>query len=85
MEIKCVWEHNGNDTLLYAEDYVGAFTRGENLDIALEKMQNEIQSYLAWCGESKEAVNPVVVRRKRLSWRLRMQTAMLFLYRKKNH
>ena len=51
MEIKCVWEHNGNDTLLYAEDYVGAFTRGENLDIALEKMQNEIQSYLAWCGE----------------------------------
>ena len=45
MEIKCVWEHNGNDTLLYAEDYVGAFTRGENLDIALEKMQNEIQSY----------------------------------------
>ena len=55
MEIKCVWEHNGNDALLYAEDYVGAFTRGENLDIALEKMQNEIQSYLAWCGESKEA------------------------------
>lgn len=37
MEIKCVWEHNGNDTLLYAEDYVGAFTRGKNLDIALEK------------------------------------------------
>ena len=50
MIINCIWEHNGNDTLLYAVDYVGAYTRGENLDIAKAKMPAEISSYLKWCG-----------------------------------
>ena len=43
MEIKCVWEHNGNDTLLYAVDFVGAYTRGESLDAAKEKMIREAE------------------------------------------
>ena len=47
--INCVWEHKGNDTLLYAIDYVGAYTRGESLDLAIEKMSEEITSYLRWC------------------------------------
>jgi len=51
MTINCVWEHNGNDTLLYAVDYVGAFTRGESLEIAKSKMPGEIVSYLKWVGE----------------------------------
>lgn len=51
MTINCVWEHNGNDTLLYAVDYVGAYTRGENFEIAASKMPSEIMSYLRWCGE----------------------------------
>ena len=51
MTINCVWEHNGNDTLLYAVDYVGAFTRGESLEIAKAKMPGEIVSYLKWVGE----------------------------------
>ena len=51
MTIKCVWEHNGNDTLLYAIDYIGAFTRGESLEIAKAKMPGEILSYLKWLGE----------------------------------
>ena len=51
MTINCVWEHNGNDTLLYAVDYVGAFTRGESLEIAKTKMPGEILSYLKWLGE----------------------------------
>lgn len=50
MTINCVWEHNGNDTLLYAVDYIGAYTRGESLDIAASKMLGEITSYLSWCG-----------------------------------
>lgn len=53
MKIKCIWEHNGNDTLLYAENLVGAFTRGENIDAALEKMQREVLSYVAWTGEKR--------------------------------
>lgn len=51
MTINCVWEHNGNDTLLYAVDYIGAYTRGENLEIAKSKMLGEIISYLKWLGE----------------------------------
>ena len=51
MKINCIWEHNGNDTLLYAIDYVGAYTRGENLDIATAKMRNEIIQYLRWRGK----------------------------------
>ena len=51
MTIKCVWEHNGNDTLLSAIDYIGAYTRGESLEIAKAKMPGEILSYLKWLGE----------------------------------
>ena len=51
MTINCIWEHNGNDTLLYAVDYIGAYTRGESLEIAKAKMPKEIISYLKWSGE----------------------------------
>ena len=49
MKVNCVWEHNGNDTLLYAVDYIGAYTRAKSLDEAVEKMPDEIASYLKWC------------------------------------
>ena len=52
MKIECVWEHNGNDTLLYAVNLPGAYTRGENKEIALEKMAPEVRSYLRWKGEA---------------------------------
>ena len=52
MIINCVWEHNGNDTLLYAVDFPGAFTRGETLQSAVAKMPDEIRSYAAWAGIS---------------------------------
>lgn len=51
MTINCVWEHNGRDTLLYAVDFVGAYTRGETLEAAVRKIQAEICSYLKWCGK----------------------------------
>lgn len=51
MIIRCVWEHNGNDSLLYAENFPGAFTRGPSLDAALQKMPAEIGAYLRWKGE----------------------------------
>lgn len=50
MNIRCIWEHNGNDTLLYAADLPGAFTRGKSRDIALQKMAGEAASYLRWLG-----------------------------------
>lgn len=48
MKIRCVWEHNGNDSLLYSTNYIGAFTRGETREIALSKMQGEVEAYLRW-------------------------------------
>ena len=48
MRIQRVWEHNGDDSLLYALDFPGAYTRGENLSIAMTKMPAEICSYLQW-------------------------------------
>lgn len=50
MEVKCVWEHNGEDTLLYAVNFPGAYTRGDGLAVAIGKMPSEIHSYLSWCG-----------------------------------
>ena len=65
MHVKCIWEHNCEDTLLYAEEYVGAFTRGESLDVALSKIKKEIQSYSVWLGQKmQEEIVPVVVQEK---------------------
>ena len=61
MTINCVWEHNGSDTLLYAVDYIGAYTRGESLEIAKAKMPGEIISYLKWLGEDTSDNIEVVI------------------------
>ena len=50
MAIRCVWEHNGADTLLHAENFPGAYTRGASLEEAKQKMEREIRSYQKWRG-----------------------------------
>lgn len=50
--MKCVWEHNGSDTLLYSVDYVGAYTRGSSLETAISKMSAEIEAYSLWRGQA---------------------------------
>lgn len=63
--IRCVWEHNAHDTLLYAENIIGAFTRGTSLDEALNKMPREICSYLKWIGYgAPDDLKPVIVQEK---------------------
>lgn len=65
MTINCVWEHNGNDTLLYAVDYIGAYTRGESLEIAKAKMPGEIASYLKWSGEdARDNIEIIIIQQK---------------------
>ena len=65
MKVYCVWEHNGDDTLLYAVDYIGAYTRGESLEIAKAKMPGEIVSYLKWLGEdTADNIEVVIVGKK---------------------
>lgn len=53
MKIRCAWEHNGDDTLLYAVDYAGAYTRGAEVNAALEKMPEELRTYLRWIGQRR--------------------------------
>ena len=65
--IKCVWEHNDDGTLLYAVDYVGAYTRGETLDVAMGKMPNEIASYLKWRGEENIGKFEIVIAQEKVS------------------
>ena len=65
MKVNCVWEHNGNDTLLYAIDSIGAFTRGETLEVAIKKMPHEINSYLKWLGkDAVDSIEIVIVQEK---------------------
>ena len=67
MTINCVWEHNGGDTLLYAENFVGAYTRGETLEAAILKMQPEICSYLKWRGQKADTGMDVAIIEERVS------------------
>lgn len=65
MKIRCVWEHNGNDSILYADNFVGAYTRGETKDIALQKMISEVASYLEWKGEAvPDSLETMIVQEK---------------------
>ena len=50
MKVSCVWEHNGNDSLVYAEHYTGAYARGSSLQEALGKLQHELVVYAKWRG-----------------------------------
>ena len=52
MIIRCVWEHNGNDSILYAENYIGAYTRGKSQEDAILKMPEEIRRFQLWKGET---------------------------------
>ena len=66
MTLDCIWEHNGNDTLLYSADFVGAYSRGSSLDIATRKMADEVASYSNWLGaDAPKAVNIQIIQEKK--------------------
>lgn len=48
--INCVWEHRGEDSILWAVDYPGAFARGASLKEALEKLPKDIEDWSEWTG-----------------------------------
>ncbi len=52
MKVRCIWEHNGGDSILYAADFIGAFTRGASLEEAMLKMPEEIRRFRLWMGEA---------------------------------
>ena len=66
MKIRCVWEHNGGDSILYADNFIGAFARGASKDLAIQKMPSEIESYLRWRGNlTSDSFEPEIVQEKR--------------------
>lgn len=54
--VSCVWEHNGTDTLLYVQDYPGAYSRGASLEEAKMKLSQEVSAYCRWSGSLSAAV-----------------------------
>lgn len=65
MKIRCVWEHNGNDSILYSDNFIGAYTRGETKDIALKKMAGEVASYQIWKGGAvPDSLEAIIVQEK---------------------
>lgn len=65
MEIQCIWEHNGGDSLLYAGNLPGAYARGASRDKAMDKMAAQAAAYLAWKGgPAPRGLRPVVVQEK---------------------
>lgn len=48
--IRCVWEHRGEDTIVWAVDYPGAFARGAGLSEALEKLPRDLRDWAQWTG-----------------------------------
>ena len=57
MKIHCIHEHNGNDTLLWAEQLPGCYTRGSSLSEAQSKMEVEIRSFCKWA--EKDIIEPI--------------------------
>ena len=65
--MKCVWEHHGNDTLLYSIDHIGAYTRGESLELASAKMNAEIASYCAWINNNCSLAGEIEIVQEKVS------------------
>ena len=62
MKIRCIWEHKGEDTILWPEGYPGAFARGASLAEALGKLPEDLKAWADWTGQSiPEEAEPVIV------------------------
>ena len=62
MKIRCIWEHKGEDTILWASDYPGAFARGAGLSEALAKLPEDLKAWADWTEQhAPEEAEPVIV------------------------
>lgn len=55
MKLRCIWEHNADDSLIWCENLPGAYARGESLAAAEKKLLTEAESYAAWAEISDRA------------------------------
>ena len=61
MKVNCVWEHNGDDSILYANNFVGAFSRGASKEEAILKMPEEIRRFQLWRDETPHDDYDIVI------------------------
>lgn len=72
MKIGCIWEHNGQDTILYARELPGAYARGTSREEALEKMHGEARSWFKWMkGTAPETFEFSIVQEKECDLEIR--------------
>ena len=67
MIIECVWEHNGDDSILFSSNIVGAFTRGASKEEVIHKMPGEALSFGKWSGTQIELPLEVVITQEKAS------------------
>ena len=59
--MKCVWEHNCDDTLLYSVDHIGAYARGSSLEVAMAKLRSEIIAYSLWKSQPIQQLTDIEI------------------------
>ncbi len=59
MKAPYAWEHNGDDTILWLTDEIGAYARGASLADALAKLPGELAAYRRWRDGSASAEAPI--------------------------
>lgn len=67
MIVYCTWEHNKNDSLIYSNNVIGAFTRGSSKEEALQKMPIEIETYFFWTGETPPSSIETIITQEKVS------------------
>ena len=65
--VGCVWEHRGDDTIVWPVDYPGSFARGASLSEALQKLPRELRDWSDWTGGAVPEVCRVEVAAEVLS------------------
>lgn len=48
---ECIWEHSGEDTILWPVQYPGAFARGASLAKAEAKLKADLDAWSDWTGQ----------------------------------
>ena len=64
MKLRCIWEHNGEDSLIWCENLPGAYARGESRAAAELKLLREAESFTEWSGIFLKAEDYVITEEK---------------------
>ena len=86
MKVKCVWEHNGDDSILYASNFM-VHLQEVNLSVKpIGKMSSEISAYLKWKGAlTWDVPEPEIIQEKVSTLTISDADSDVLLTRRKSH